>query len=290
MKCICPSGGNRVCPDNCLWATWHKLPDDQKTKERRRPIVKVLREQGYTQEAIALQLGVSHQTVGRDIETLSMMDNVKGQGKDTLGRKRSTGRPKNTRKPGEKQKQRSINAKPEDWQRFKEKAEAKGKSAAEILGELIAEPVIERADLSMSAQEKFDAAIRQYKRKLDAEFELRVLEECNKRLNELSLPAYVAEMAKLEHSITSRKGIMTEETFKLILRCLHPDKSASVEKHNRAFHEFNSLEKRLLNEKESPTVFRPMPRTTAEMMAMRKSKNKKPSVRSDKKRLHASVG
>ena len=37
------------------------------------------------------------ETVGRDLETLSIVDNVKGQGKDTLGRKKSTGRPKSSK-------------------------------------------------------------------------------------------------------------------------------------------------------------------------------------------------
>src|SRR5262249_10360919 len=94
MKCVCPMGGDRTCPDNCLLAVWHGMPEDQRTKERRRPIVEQLAKQGYTQQAMATQLGVDQKTISRDLETLGILPNVKGQGKDTRGRKRSTGRPK----------------------------------------------------------------------------------------------------------------------------------------------------------------------------------------------------
>jgi IS30 family transposase len=68
---------------------WHSLPLDQKTKERRRPKVEALAKQGYTQEAIAMQLGVSQKTISNDFQTLVTATNVKGQGKDTLGRKKA---------------------------------------------------------------------------------------------------------------------------------------------------------------------------------------------------------
>jgi hypothetical protein len=41
-------------------------------------------------DAIATQLSVDQRTVGRDLETLGTLPNVKGQGKDTRGRKKST--------------------------------------------------------------------------------------------------------------------------------------------------------------------------------------------------------
>jgi DeoR/GlpR family transcriptional regulator of sugar metabolism len=63
-------GGDRTCPNDCLIGAWHRLPDNQKTKERRRPIVGQLKEQGYTQQAIAMQLGVSQYTISKDFETL----------------------------------------------------------------------------------------------------------------------------------------------------------------------------------------------------------------------------
>jgi hypothetical protein len=79
-------------PDNCLIAVWHGMPEDQRTKERRRPLVEQLRTQGYAQQAIAMQFGVNQARIARDL-TLCSTHNVKGQGKDTLGRKRSTERP-----------------------------------------------------------------------------------------------------------------------------------------------------------------------------------------------------
>jgi hypothetical protein len=41
-------------------------------------------------DAIATQLGVSQYTISKDLETLLVTNNVKGQGKDTRGRKKST--------------------------------------------------------------------------------------------------------------------------------------------------------------------------------------------------------
>src|SRR6516164_1129831 len=98
MKCVCPMGGDRTCPDNCFLAAWYSVPEDQRTAERRRPIVEQLAKQGYTQQAIAMQLGVDQATISRDFPTLCIVHNVKGQGKDTLGRTRSTGRPKGSTK------------------------------------------------------------------------------------------------------------------------------------------------------------------------------------------------
>lgn len=245
---------------------------------------------------IGAELGVHHSTITRDLEGLC---NMHKPHRPKGGRPKGAGKAPKRKHVGP-QKNRRIDC-PEaaclvlDEDLTYEQAAERCDVSLQVVRTSVqreegrregwADPEINPADLPPSAQQKLDAAVRQHKRKLDAEFESRVLVECNQRLDQLSLPAYVKEMAKLEHSITSRKGIMTKEIFMLILRCLHPDKSASIDKHNKAFHEFNSLEKRLLNEKESPTVFRPMPKSAAEMMAMRKSKAKKPTVRSDKKRL-----
>jgi hypothetical protein len=120
--------------------------------------------------------------------------------------------------------------------------------------------------LSMSAQQKLESAVRQHKRKLDLEFEQRVLDECRKRIEETILPSYNREKAIYEDLIKARKGLMDRATYKKILACLHPDGSMSKERVAEAFHLFSQLEKRLLDEKESPTPTMTMPQTYEELM------------------------
>ena len=100
-----------------------------------------------------------------------------------------------------------------------------------------------------------------------------MLEECKRRLNAISLPQYAKELGELERLISSRKGIMDRITYRKILSCLHPDRVADAtlkKRYEEAFRLFTELEKRVLNEKESPTAFRKMPRTYDELMAMKR--------------------
>ena len=66
MKCVCPMGGDRTCPDDCPIAIWQVLsPSDRKAQ--RKPIAERLYRQGFTMEAIATQLGVTHVTISKDL-------------------------------------------------------------------------------------------------------------------------------------------------------------------------------------------------------------------------------
>jgi hypothetical protein len=135
-----------------------------------------------------------------------------------------------------------------------------------------AQAAVDPAALSISAQEKLAASIRQHKRKLDLEFEHRVLAECKRRLDEISLPHYAKELAELERSIRSRKRVMDRITYRKILACLHPDRvhdPMMKRRYEEAFRLFTELEKSVLDEKESPTKLRQMPRTYEELMAMK---------------------
>lgn len=135
-----------------------------------------------------------------------------------------------------------------------------------------AEPDIDKAMLSMSAQEKLDTAIRQHKRKIDLEFEECVQAECRERMNSISLPHYAKKLERLERLITSRKGVMDKLTYNKIRRCLHPDHVQDPglkRRYEEAFTLFNDLEKLLLSEKDSSTEFRGVPRTYEELMAAR---------------------
>jgi len=284
MRCWCAMGKDRDCPEDCPVGAYAALPAKER-KARRKPLAEKLYKNGMTMEQIAAELGASHQTIGRDLEFVQMDKPHRPKG----GRPKGAGK---VRKPRKKQAdgiEDKIIAMADQGIPSPEIAAQLGIDGRairhiiereRIRREGQADPIIERDDLPLSAQQKLDAAIRQHKRKLDSEFEARVLDECERRLNEFSLPAYVEEMRKLEHSITSRKGGMSKEIFRLILSCLHADSrnSASDEKLNRAFHEFASREKRLVDEKGSPTEFKPLPKTVAEMAAMRKNKGKKPTT------------
>ncbi len=147
------------------------------------------------------------------------------------------------------------------------------------------DPQIERADLSLSAQEKFDAAIRRHARALDASFEQRVSEEIRRRLEEIILPEWKRLIAESKELYARRKALMDKATFNSIRRALHPDsrKSISDKMLGAAFDAFMALEKFLLNEKDSPTNFPGhLPSTLREWDAMRARGNgsaKKQTVR-----------
>ena len=132
---------------------------------------------------------------------------------------------------------------------------------------------VDRADLALTAQEKFDAAIRQEKRRLEAAFEERVKAEANDRVEKLALPYYYEKISEADRVIKSRKGFMPHETYKLILACLHPDRIKDDQnlkaKYERAFLAFSNLKLELCNEKEAPTpsYANGVPRTQAEWKA-----------------------
>jgi len=252
------------------------MPDDQRTKERRRPIVEQLAKQGYTQDAIATQLGVDQRTVGRDLETLGTLPNVKGQGKDTRGRKRSTGRPKGSAGRRGTSAPRNKTVANEDRPSLAADVLDRGvtvKAAATAAGvseqivktsvehekgrrEGIAEKTaLDPSLLSATAQEKLDAAIKAYKRKLDAEFANAVDERVRKRIDEIVLPHWKQRIDQAQQLYARRRGLMDKDTFNTIRRALHPDSRLSIsdQKLGHAFDAFMALEKYLLDEKESPT-------------------------------------
>jgi hypothetical protein len=134
------------------------------------------------------------------------------------------------------------------------------------------EAKIDPATLSITAQQKFEAAIRQHKRQLDLQFEQRVLDECKRRLDELSLPAYAKEMAEYVDVIKSRKGHLTRVVFRNILACLNSATRLGVtdKRLDEAFVAFKKLELVLCNDKEAPTPNYSFPRTYAEMMARKR--------------------
>ena len=122
--------------------------------------------------------------------------------------------------------------------------------------------------LSMTAQQKLEAAIRQRLREQDVAFEQRVLKEARSRIESTILPHYNAKYAEAQRVIKSRRGIMSSATFKLIWTCLHSDSrnSVSEKKLNEAFNAFEAVKLLLCDEKQMPTSDFALPRTYDEMM------------------------
>jgi hypothetical protein len=135
-----------------------------------------------------------------------------------------------------------------------------------------ADPPIDPDTLSLSAQQKLEAAIRQHKRKLELEFEARAQQRLQDALNDTVLPAYNETYAIYRDLCDTRKGLMTKATYNKIASCLHPDSRNSVtdEKLHDVFHIWRSLEIRLLDETQRPTPTFAMPRTYEELMAAKR--------------------
>jgi hypothetical protein len=145
---------------------------------------------------------------------------------------------------------------------------------------------IPREMLSLTALEKLDRAIKQEKERLSREFKTIVAQQVNDdiklRLEGIS-ERWHAEQDLAKRVLHARKGFMPKKVYRLIISCLHPDKFDQIvnlissgklmeidsmkAKHSDAFRMFKQFEKFLLDEKESPTTFVPLPRTMEEWAA-----------------------
>jgi hypothetical protein len=122
------------------------------------------------------------------------------------------------------------------------------------------------ASLSMTAQEKLDAAITREKAKLQAEFWDSVNKQVHQFWRETFLPIHKKEQDQAKAIMNARKGVMDKITFRKIWTCLHTERlaqllsiphdtldPATAKRYAEAFNLFSGLEKLLLDEKNSPT-------------------------------------
>jgi hypothetical protein len=110
-------------------------------------------------------------------------------------------------------------------------------------------------------------AVQKHKAKLDEQFHAAVNARVQEFLENTIMPKLQAEQAEARRVMESRKGIMDKKAFRKIVECLHSDRVTDSElkpKYDEAFIIFKGLEKRLLNEKDSPTPFVNVPTTRAE--------------------------
>jgi len=234
---------------------------------------------GLTQTAIAHMLGVSQSTIRDDLAGLVVTTKPprpkggrpKGSGTKSETKPKST-KPKPAPKPAPVKAKDDrgrvagvdIKADPEAWRKFVDRARSEGKSPTAKITELVTnevEPPIDVSTLSLSAQEKLQAAINQETRRLKAQFDLEVERKVATRVkaSEEYLLAQARKREEADHDmlvaarrvVKANGALMTAKTYKLIYSSLHPDsrKSVSDERLARAFQSFEVLE-RLIGEEE----------------------------------------
>lgn len=166
----------------------------------------------------------------------------------------------------------------DDGMTYEEAAEEAGVGSVQIVKTAVAreegrrEPKIDPAELSLSAREKLEAAIRQYRRELDREFRERVRQEVINQCNSIWLPDYQKKLDDAKAVLAARKGVMARGTFVKILSCLHPDSRNSVSdaKLNEAFRAFKSFEVALVKDDEASPPVMEFPQTYEEAMALKR--------------------
>ena len=221
----------------------------------------------WTMEKIGKALNVSHGTVVSDLRNLSVPDKLKPA--KTASNPKGAGRPKRS-KFGPEVEAKAASLVLDKGLSYDKAGKAVGVSnivmrtaVAHERGrrEERADPKIDPATLSLSAQQKLEAATRQqrrdveatvadYREQLDAEFTRYKIEWLRRHIDGLN-----ERMAEYDAVISARKGVMTRKVFDNIRRCLHPDsrQSASDERLAEAFRLFSKLELRLLSESDFPT-------------------------------------
>jgi transcriptional regulator with XRE-family HTH domain len=266
-------GGNRVCPDDCPLAIWASLSLTDR-KAQRKPIAERLYRQGFTMQQIATQLGVTQSTISKDLAELVIVSNGNNSPRvRTASNPRGAGRHPGTRAPQRHYREDQIVALDNQGQTQAQIAAATGVGRRQvrhvverehIRREAAAETTIDPTTLSLSAQQRFETAIRQHKRHLDLQFEQRVQSDIRRRIEEIVLPHYNQTHKEHLAVIKARRGVLSASEYKKILACLHTDRSVSDRWLNDAFHLFESKKRVLIAEREEPTPDSGLPRTMAE--------------------------
>jgi hypothetical protein len=89
-----------------------------------------------------------------------------------------------------------------------------------VMGQI--DPPVRKLDLSETAQQKLDRAIKQHQKKLDDAHREKVMTENREWLAEHLLPDLMAEIKTLKSLLFATKGWMTKDQFNAILKLVHP--------------------------------------------------------------------
>jgi len=239
---------------------------------------------GMTMETIGRVLGVDKATISRDIGKSELLHDATIKPAKTASNPKGAGRPKGKPKTRAERAPKAIEREEKvavlmdaglPAAKIAEKVglgvRAVNQAMEHVQIKREAEAEIDPSTLSITAQEKLAMAIRQHQRKLDAAFEQRVLEECRRRMDEITLPHWKKQIEQAKKLYANRSALMSKELFNIIRRGLHPDSRNSISERKlaEAFDAFMGLEKFLLNEKDSPTHFGDLPMNLAEWDKMR---------------------
>lgn len=250
------------------------------TRDDRQRIAKYLYgEREWTMQQIANALDVSQKQISRDLEGLDVTSKPPSRPKG--------GRPKGS---GKTERRQSLEERNEQIITLADAGVPPSEIAGQVgivergVHQVIEHERIRRkavadsdpaALLSLTAQQKLAAAIRQHQHRLNVEFERRVREEIKQRIDAVYLPAHHKTLADAEQVLKTyrQKGIFTSVQFKKIIACLHPDRVRDAELKERyaeAFNIVNAKRLSLVSEEEEPTASAPgFPKTYQELMALK---------------------
>lgn len=246
MKCVCPMGRDRTCPDDCALAMWASLSTADR-KAQRKSIAETLYKQSFTMEAIATQLGVSIKTISRDLVNFVAVTNSKPA--KTASNPKGAGRPKGGGKRGRRHKPRDGEDQAaallmlDEGKTREEAAQATGLrqnvvqlsmerelGRRETLNQLL--DAAAAANFSEKGKLKIEDAIRIHKTRLDKQFDQRVNEEVRRRIDAAdNATREQNKQLRLENinlqRIVGQNGVFTKTQFRQMQMLCHPDNSAS---------------------------------------------------------------
>jgi hypothetical protein len=286
-------------PERWRIAIASNIGGEKLTKADRQRIGKILYDtKGMTLKKISHVFGVSEMTISRDLFDSNTVLESKPHPK-TASNPKGSGRRKGSGKP--KNKLQEANA-PRNEEIVK--LYNAGQTSTEIgeqygITNRVVSQIVERADcfergreqgrqeaytredLSPTAQQKFDAAVKRIRAELEAEITARIRRELDEAFEATTVPYYIKRMQKLYDDILRMRvhGFLTRKDFKRIQACLHTDgKNLPEEWRNDAFNLFTNLESMLLSEAElqTPSPVQ-LPTSVQGLMALRRQPRLRPT-------------
>ena len=274
--------------ENCPILPLATMSASDRIQQRKAKAIELAKRE-FTQTEIAALLGVSQSTIRDYLSDLVVGTNLKRA--KTAANPKGAGRPRGKRRtaPTADVSQKMAQAVLDEGRTLEQvtrdfdlpSVQHAKLAVAEERGRRQAEPIITPEMLSLSAQEKLAAAMRQHQRKLDAGYDQRVREAVRAGIHDALettvLPFYEEKLALYEQVIKVRKGFMKKADYNRIRFCLHPDQymNRTPEQRNAASQLWEELEVVLLSETEKPTSTFNVPKTYAELLARKQAAQEK---------------
>jgi hypothetical protein len=122
--------------------------------------------------------------------------------------------------------------------------------------------------LPKAAQRKLETLEQQLKKHYDKIFEETVHNEIRRRVQEMVEPRFAERERDAERcrKASRQRGVFEREEYNVILRCVHPDRTPTVDEKNEAFRLLHENRILLLSEEDDPRTYPPIP-TADEILA-----------------------